>query len=227
MHAKPAALVRRLAGRHIMAPSAVHCASVAAMLARMHLAGLDFAPHQPNLRGLAWWQETVPLVLPFLVPAQRELIEAELGFQAHLAASAAHAALPRGAIHADLFRDNVMFVDDTLSGFFDFYFAGVDAFGFDLAVCLNDWCTDAESGRLDEMRATAFVGAYDAVRPLSGGELRLLPAMMRAAALRFWVSRLWDLHLPRDARVLTAHDPGQFERILRVRVESPWHYVRS
>jgi homoserine kinase type II len=227
LNGKPAVVVDRLEGQHNMNPGAEHCASVGAMLARMHLAGVDFALQQPNLRGLAWWQETVPVVAPFLAPEQRELIDAELAFQLHLAASPAHAALPRGAIHADLFRDNAMFVDDCLTGIFDFYFAGIDAFAFDIAVCLNDWCTDAESGRLHEARAAALVAAYDAVRPLSGDELRLLPAMMRAAALRFWVSRLWDLHMPRDAHVLSAHNPAPFERILRANVESPWHYVRG
>jgi homoserine kinase type II len=117
--------------------------------------------------------------------------------------------------------------EDTLTGLFDYYFAGDDAFLFDIAVCLNDWCIDLESGRLDEERATAFVAAYDAVRPLGSGELRLMPALMRAAALRFWLSRLWDLHLPRDASLLTAHDPRHFERVLRERVATPWHFARA
>ncbi len=224
---KPAAVVDRLEGQHNLHPEAGHCASVGGMLARLHLAGLDFAMTQPNLRGLAWWRETVPQVLPFLNASQAQLIESELAYQSQLAESAAYAALPRGAIHADLFRDNVMFDADRLTGFFDFYFAGVDTFAFDISVCLNDWCSDAERGTLDEARAAALIAAYDAVRPLAGGELRLLPAMMRAAALRFWVSRLWDLHLPRSAQVLQPRDPTQFERILRARVDSPWHYLRS
>ena len=94
---------------------------------------------------------------------------------------------------------------------------------FDIAVCLNDWCIDLTTGRLDEPRASALVGAYAAVRPLTGGERRLLPALMRAAAFRFWLSRLWDLHLPRDASLLTAHDPDHFERVLRERIDTPWH----
>ncbi len=224
---KPAAMVDRLRGRHLMAPDAAHCASVGTMLARMHQAAADFPLVQPNLRGLAWWTETVPTLRPFLTDDQRALIDAELDFQQQLAATPAHASLPRAAIHADLFRDNAMFDGDTLTGLFDFYFAGVDALLFDLAVCLNDWCIDLESGRLAEDRAAAFVAAYDAQRPLTGTERRLLPALMRAAALRFWVSRLWDLHLPRDARVLTAHDPGHFERVLRERVANPWHPDRT
>ncbi len=249
---KPAAVVDRLPGRHNLAPDAAHCASLGDMLARLHLAAQDFPLHQPNLRGLAWWVETVPVVLPFLTADQAALIESELAFQQQLAASPAYATLPQGAIHADLFRDNVMFdadepevpaVDveasdevtpighvpgpDRLSGLMDFYFAGVDTFLFDIAVCLNDWCIDLESGRLDEARAQALVGAYDGVRPLTSGELRLMPALMRGAALRFWISRLWDLHLPRDASQLTAHDPTHFERVLRERVTAPWHHVHA
>jgi homoserine kinase type II len=229
---KPAAVVDRLRGGHQLAPAASHCASVGSVLARMHLAGADFALHQPNLRGAAWWAETVPVVLPFLTPEQRALIETELAFALQVAGSAAYAALPRGAIHADLFRDNVMFEQgtdghDVLTGLFDFYFAGDDAFLFDIAVCLNDWCIDLESGRLVEERAAAFVAAYDAVRPLASGELRLMPALMRSAALRFWLSRLWDLYLPRDASLLTAHDPRHFERVLRERVAAPWHFARA
>jgi len=165
------------------------------------------------------------VVLPHLDATQHELITTELAYQQHLAASAQFAALPRGPIHADLFRDNVMFEDDRLSGFFDFYFAGVDTLLFDIAVCLNDWCIDLESGRLIDERANAFMSAYDAVRPLSGNELRLMPALLRAGALRFWLSRLWDLHLPRDATMLKAHDPAHFERVLRERIATPWHFA--
>jgi homoserine kinase type II len=220
---KPAAVVNRLAGGHQLAPDALHCERVGEMLARMHLAGADYALHQPNLRGLAWWAETVPVVLPHLTPAQRELIAAELAYQQHLAATPAYAALPCGPVHADLFRDNVMFEGHTLTGFFDFYFAGVDTYLFDIAVCLNDWCIDLDSGRLDEPRASAFMAAYEAVRPLSTDERRLVPALLRAAALRFWISRLWDYHLPRDASMLKPHDPTHFERVLRHRVAEPWH----
>ena len=231
LHGKPAALVDRLRGGHQLAPATSHCASVGAVLARMHLAGADFTMHQPNLRGAAWWAETVPMVLPFLTADQRALIETELAFALQVHESKAHAALPQGAIHADLFRDNVMFEPDAdgkdrLTGLFDFYFAGDDSFLFDIAVCLNDWCIDLESGRLVDERASAFVAAYDAVRPLGSGELRLMPALMRSAALRFWLSRLWDLHLPRDASLLSAHDPRHFERVLRERVATPWHFAR-
>ncbi len=216
---KPAAVVNRLRGASELSPTAHHCAAVGEMLARMHLAGQDFGMRQPNLRGLAWWNETVPVVLPHMDDAQKALIRSELAFQNHIAAQAAYQSLPRGPVHADLFRDNVMFEGQgeaaELTGFFDFYFAGCDTFLFDLAVCLNDWCVHLDSGAKDMARAQAMVGAYQTVRPLTPQERRLLPAMQRAGALRFWTSRLWDYHLPREASVLKAHDPGHFERVLR------------
>jgi homoserine kinase type II len=218
---KPAAVVNKLRGKSELAPSALHCAAVGAMLARMHLAGRDYNRRQPNLRGLAWWNETVPVVLPHVNEAQAQLLRAELAFQNHVAASSAYAALPTGAIHADLFRDNVMFEAGELTGFFDFYFAGIDSWLFDIAVCLNDWCVDLPTGAHVPERADAFLRAYAEVRPLAAAERQLLPAMLRAGALRFWISRLWDFHLPREAALLQAHDPAHFERVLRERVRSP------
>ena len=215
---KPAAVVNKLAGKSELAPQAAHCAAVGEMLARMHLAGRDYNRNQPNLRGLPWWNETVPVVLPHLDAPQAALLKAELAFQNHIAAGSAYAALPRGPVHADLFRDNVMFDGSRLTGFFDFYFAGVDSWLFDLAVCLNDWCVDLPTGAPDARRTEAFLQAYGAVRPLSAAERRLLPAMLRAGALRFWISRLWDFHLPREASMLKPHDPTHFERVLRQRL---------
>ena len=139
--------------------------------------------------------------------------------------------MPRGPIHADLFRDNVLFeagaqpvggaTTPQLTGLFDFYFAGVDSWLFDIAVCLNDWCVDLQTGRCDMPRTLALLRAYTCVRALTGPERALLPAMARAGALRFWISRLWDYHLPREASMLKPHDPGHFERVLRQRVATP------
>ena len=218
---KPAAVVNRLRGKSQLAPNARHCQAMGELLARMHLQARDFDGTQPNLRGLAWWNETVPVVLPHLDAPQAELLRAELAFQNHTAASPAFAALPRGPVHADLFRDNAMFDGEALTGVFDFYFAGVDSWLFDLAVCLNDWCIDLTTGQHDATRARAFMAAYSAVRPLTTAERALLPAMLRAGALRFWISRLWDWHLPRQASMLQPHDPTHFERVLRDLVAHP------
>ena len=202
------------------------------MLARMHLAGRDFTMTQAHLRALDWWNETVPVILPFVPADQAALLQSELAYQNHVATFSAYSALPRGPIHADLFRDNVMFETaegDTgqpvLSGFFDFYFAGVDTWLFDVAVCLNDWCIDLATGARDDARARAFMEAYVSVRPLTAQERQLLPAMVRAAALRFWISRLWDLHLPREAAVLQAHNPDHFHRVLRQRILYPMTFT--
>jgi homoserine kinase type II len=124
-------------------------------------------------------------------------------------------------VHADLFRDNVMFDGEQLTGFFDFYFAGTDTFLFDLCVCLNDWCIDHASGAHRADNAQAMLQAYQAVRPLEAAERQLFNAMLRAGALRFWISRLWDFYLPREASMLVPHDPTHFERVLRQRVAYP------
>lgn len=216
---KPTAVVNKLHGRSELQPQAPHCEQVGAMLARMHLAGQSYDHSQPNLRGLPWWNETVPVVLPHVTAEQASLLRSELAYQNHVAASAAYAAIPKGPVHADLFRDNVMFEDGQLTGFFDFYFAGCDAWTFDLAVCLNDWCIDLETGAPDVAREAAMLDAYASVRPLMAQERQLLPAMKRAGALRFWISRLWDWHLPREASMLKPHDPTHFERVLRQRLQ--------
>jgi len=221
LQGKPAVIVTKLAGSSQMDPQPVHCAEVGAMLAHMHLAARDFPLSQPNLRGLAWWRATAPTVLPFLSQDNARLLREEVAFQEAFAALDAYARLPRGPVHADLFRNNVMFVGEKLTGCFDFYFAGVDTWLFDLAVTVNDWCITLDSGKLDHARVQALLDAYRAVRPFTAEEVSAWQTMLRAAALRFWLSRLYDLHVPRAAQMLTPHDPTHFERILRDRIASP------
>ena len=114
-----------------------------------------------------------------------------------------------------------MFVNEALSGVFDFYFAGVDSWLFDLGVCINDWCIEDSTGVMDMPRLQALLDAYQSVRPLTASERELFNPMLRAAALRFWISRLWDFHLPREASMLQAHDPDHFERVLNQRLHQP------
>jgi len=219
LHDKPAIIVSRLSGASQLDPQPAHCAEVGGMLARMHLAGQDFALHQPNLRGLDWITATAPTVLPLISQAEADLLRNEVGFQSDFARTATYAALTRGPVHADLFRNNVMFEGERLTGCFDFYFAGVDTWLFDVAVTVNDWCVDLASGVLDEARVRALLEAYHAVRPFTQEEQAAWLPMLRAGALRFWLSRLYDLHIPREAELLTPHDPTHFERILRARIE--------
>jgi homoserine kinase type II len=218
LHGKPAAIVSKLEGGHQLDPKPVHCAAVGAMLAKMHLAGRDFHIRQPNLRGLDWWNATTPLVLPYLSDANQHLLRAEMQFQEAFASSQEYHRLQHGPVHADLFRNNVMFDGERLTGFFDFYFAGWDTWLFDVAVTVNDWCIDLETGKLDEPRVRAMLDAYHAVRPFTADEQVAWQPMLRAGALRFWLSRLYDFHMPRDAEMLTPHDPSHFERILRERI---------
>ena len=222
LHGKPASIVSKLEGSSEMNPGRVHCAAVGAMLARMHLAGRSFPMVQPNLRGLPWLQATAPLVLPKLDAGGEHdaaaLLRNEIAFQTDYASSADYAQLERGPVHADLFRNNVMFDGERLTGFFDFYFAGCDTWLFDMAVTVNDWCIDLATGELDTARVRAMLDAYHAVRPFTHDEHESWQAMLRAAALRFWLSRLYDFHLPREAEMLTPHDPFHFERILRERI---------
>lgn len=221
LHGKPAAIVTKLEGACLQTPQAAHCAQVGDMLARMHLAAQDFPLSQPNLRGLAWWRDTLPLVLPYLSADRQQLLQNEVRYQLDFAASDPYDQLPQGPIHADLFRNNVMFAKDRLSGFFDFYFAGCDRWLFDLAVTVNDWCIDPASGALDEARTHALLDAYHSVRPFTPAEQSAWQTMLRAAALRFWLSRLYDFYLPRSAEMLTPHDPTHFERILLLRKAQP------
>jgi homoserine kinase type II len=233
LHGKPAAIVTKLDGAPELAPQVEHCAEVGQMLARMHLAGRDYAGDQPNLRSLPWWEETVPTVLPFLDDAQRELLTSELAHQQAFFASDDYASLPGGPCHCDLFRDNALFAHANpetghtvrLGGFFDFYFAGCDKWVFDVAVTVNDWCVDLATGVLDLARAEALLRAYQTVRPFTPAEIAHWGDMLRAGAYRFWVSRLYDFYLPRSAELLKPHDPGHFERILRERRAQPHNHA--
>jgi homoserine kinase type II len=214
---RPAALVTRLRGSGVTHPHASHCVAVGRLLAQMHLAARDYPGTEPNARGLPWWEKAAPEVMPFLTPAQAELLTRELALQRAFAQTDACRELPRSAVHADLFRDNVLFEGETLGGVIDFYFAGVDTWIFDLAVTCNDWCIDDATGTFDAARLAALLQAYEAERPLLEIERATWPLMLRAAALRFWLSRLHDFHLPRPAEKLTPKDPTHFERILRDR----------
>ncbi|CAP43387.1 homoserine kinase [Bordetella petrii] len=221
LHGKPCAIVTRLPGGYEPAPGPAHCALAGATLARAHLAARDFPLQQPNLRGLAWWTATAPKVLPFLDAAQAQLLTSELDEQQRVAATPLWQALPSGPAHCDLFRDNVLFAgtfeDPLMGGIIDFYFAGCDTWLFDVAVSVNDWCIERDSGVFVPALAQSWLQAYAAVRPFTAGERQAWPAMLRAAALRFWLSRLYDYFLPRPAQTLKPHDPRHFERVLQAR----------
>jgi homoserine kinase type II len=222
LNGKPAAVVARLPGRSVTAPGAQHCAALGRMLAHMHGAGLDYAGVMPNPRGPRWWTATAPRLSGFLPGDQWAMLEAEIRFQA----SHRLDRLPRGAIHADLFRDNVLFDGDVVevTGVIDFYFACIDVLLFDVAVAVNDWCRadfDDPAAGLDLDSAAALLEGYATVRAFTGTEHAAWPVMLRAGALRFWVSRLFDFHLPRPGEIVNAHDPSHFRDLLAWHVAHP------
>jgi homoserine kinase type II len=213
LNGKPAALMSRLQGEAVTAPTPAHCSEVGNMLADMHLAGQSYPGRLDNPRGPRWWREAAPKVSPFLDAGGAALLHAELAFQSlHRLDD-----LPRGPIHADLFRDNVLFAGTRIGGVIDFYFAGIDCLLFDVAVTLNDWCVHAD-GEIDPPRSHALLAAYRTRRPFAAAERGAWPVLLRAAALRFWLSRLYDFYLPRPGELVHAHDPGHFRRILELRI---------
>ena len=213
---KPAALVTRLGGRSIEQTDASHCAELGALLGRMHLAARSYSAYLENPRGPKWWRFAAQEVKPFLKSPEVQMLDQELAFQAEHR----FPDLPRGPVHADLFRDNALFEQGRICGVVDFYFAGVDCLLYDLAVCANDWCL-ASDHSLDQARLGALLAAYQAVRPVSALEREAWPVMLRAGALRFWLSRLYDLHLPRPGMLVHAHDPGHFRHVLASRIAQP------
>jgi homoserine kinase type II len=216
LNGKPAALVRRLEGRSMTSPGRAHCAAIGAAMARIHVLGAGFPRSRENRYGRAWWQGAATRLRGLLDARARALLEGEIAFQHRRAWSG----LPSGVIHADLFRDNALFIGDRLTGIIDFYYACNDAFIYDLAVTINDWCRGPDA-RLDPDAARFLLDAYQEVRPISAPEIDCAPVALRAAALRWWVSRLLDRHFPRTGEMIHAKDPDAFRTILeRARDES-------
>jgi homoserine kinase type II len=213
LNGKPAGLVARIDGVPVERPDAPHCTAVGASLATLHLAAQSYRARLANKRGPTWWRQAARAVRSFLTPRQDALLQRELAFQQGFA----KLKLPRAAVHGDLFCDNVLFNDGRVAGIIDFGFAAVDFLAYDIAIAVNDWCDDGDGG-LDEELCAAFVAGYHEVRPLTDDERSHWCDLLRAAALRFWLSRLYDLYLPRPGELTHAHDPSRFERILEKRV---------
>ena len=218
---KPAVIVSRLAGRSEDTPNLAQCAAVGGLLAALHLAARSFPAPPRHQRDIDWCARVAVEIESRLAENDARLLRDELRQQRALRPDD----LPRGLIHADLFRDNVLFSGDRISGVLDFYFAGVDDLLFDLAVTVNDWCLTADAA-LDSERCAALLGAYDAQRPLLPAEQAAWPTLLRAAALRFWISRLQDYHLPRTGDLVVMRDPDAYRSILLARIASgskvPW-----
>lgn len=206
---KPAALVDRLDGTSLDHPTDLQCDLLGATMARLHLAGRDFTGTRVNGRGHDWRMATAQVLLDHVPPDDARQLRAEMAFQTANRLEQ----LPGGVIHADLFRDNVLWEGNRLTGIIDFYYACNDAFLYDLAVAANDWCVEAD-GSFVNSRFRALLDAYHAVRPITHEERTAWPAVVRAAALRFWLSRLYDWHFPRPGEITHRKDPDVFRRIM-------------
>src|SRR5271170_3250093 len=188
---RPAALVSFLRGMWPKRILTTHCAQVGEALARLHLAGADFPMRRANALGLAGWRT-------LFQDCRARADEVQAGLAAELAhefeefGAGWPAGLPEGVIHADLFPDNVFFLEDKLSGMIDFYFACNDAFAYDLGICLNAWCFEKD-GSLNATKARALVRGYNQTRPVTAAEIDALPILARGSALRFLLTRLYDL----------------------------------
>ena len=209
---RPAAIVTFLDGMWMRRPDAGHCAAVGEALARMHLAGADFAGRRRNALSVTNWR-------PLFEQAEERADDVQQGMRATIETELDHLEkswprdLPQGVIHADLFPDNVFFLGDRLSGLIDFYFACTDTLAFDVAICLNAWCFETDHS-YNVTKGQSLLNAYSKTRPLSQAELDALPLLARGAALRFVATRAYDwLHTPADALV-TRKDPMDFARRL-------------
>ncbi|MBV1951590.1 MAG: homoserine kinase [Cycloclasticus sp.] len=219
LNGKPAAFVEKLPGSDVSVPNPTQCAVIGQSMAQLHLASLSLDLYRENSRGDTWRQQAGELLIPLVDSDSATLINDELAFQAQYASLD----IPKSVIHADLFKDNALFQGDELSGIIDFYYACNDYFLYDIAVSVNDWCVN-EDGLLDPARFNAFMHAYQAVRPLSAQEIKHWPMVIRAAALRFWLSRLRDVHFPKEGQMTHLKDPDAMKRILLARRNQPDNY---
>jgi len=216
---KPIALVERLKGGSIIETTVNHCEQLGAAMGKMHAAGLSFKTEQINPRGPSWCKQTSQLVMDKLSTEEQQTLDEEILFQKEKR----HADLPRGVIHADLFRDNALWFNDNFSGIIDFYYSCHDVLLYDLAVAANDWCSNSDAS-LNKEKVTALLTHYTQHRELNQTEQKYWPAMLRAAALRFWLSRLYDKHFPREGELVHTKNPDEFKNILLDRINNNEHY---
>jgi len=215
---KPAAIVEKLDGTDTSAPNTQQCATIGQTMAQLHLASEKLTVQRENSRGSSWRQQMGKDLMPLLDAEAANQLQSELEYQHNYLSLD----LPKQVIHADLFKDNALFCDDELSGVIDFYYACNDYLIYDIAVAVNDWCVDTDSnGLLNNERFNAFIDAYQTIRPLTDEEKKHWPKIIRAAALRFWLSRLNDQHYPKEGAITHIKDPAAMHDILMARINFP------
>ena len=213
IHGKQGCIVSCLTGRTLDELNEAQLRSSGQAMAQLHMAGSDFTMHRNNPTGSAWLVEHIDAVLDKTIELYGDeagdLLSSELDFQS----SCTFSSLPKGLIHGDLFVDNILFEGNQVSGIIDFYYAHDDAFAMDIAISLNAQAVLLSDG--DNVRIKAFLDGYQSVRPLQDDELQALPLLLRLAALRFWVSRLFDAIFPRDGAMVQTKDPEEYRQKLQ------------
>lgn len=216
LNGKPASIVSCLPGKSVVDVSPAQCAETGEVLADMHVAAQGFAQRMENPRGPHWWKAFSAQLQSKVTPEEAQLIHSELSFQAQHR----HDDLPRGVIHGDLFRDNVLFDNGRIGGVIDFYFACNDVLLYDVAITANDWCMRNDA-TLDPQRLSALLKAYNAVREFTDAEKIDWPVMLRAAAFRSWLGRLGYNHFPMEGEITHTKDAGLYQRLLQQHIRAP------
>ena len=209
---KPALIVTCLKGKELNKPEVKHCKAVGSSLAELHTKSANFKAQHQNTRDLNWIKKTAETLFSELPQDESLLLREEILYQ-----EKKNYKLPKSTIHGDLFRDNVLFLNDQVSGFIDFYYACTDYLILDVAIAVNDWCVN-DDGSFDEVRLNAFLDAYKKIRSFNDDEDRAWNDVLRLASLRFWVSRLNDFYHAEEGELTFIKDPNHFKKILKKRI---------
>ena len=211
---KPALIVTCLKGKELTNPEVNHCAAVGKSLAELHVKSANFEAQHQNTRNLNWIKKTAESLFDALPQDESELLKEEILYQ-----EKQNYKLPISTIHGDLFRDNVLFLNDEVTGFIDFYYACTDYLILDVAIAVNDWCVN-DDGSFDKARLNAFLNAYKKIRSFNDNEDQAWNDVLRLASLRFWVSRLNDFYHVEEGELTYTKDPNHFKKILKQRIDS-------
>jgi len=209
---KPALIVTCLKGKEVTNPEVNHCKAVGKSLAELHVKSANFVAQHQNTRDLSWIKKTAETLFNELPQDESKLLKEEILYQ-----EKQNYKLPKSTIHGDLFKDNVLFLNDEVSGFIDFYYACTDYLILDVAIAVNDWCVNSD-GSFDESRLNAFLDAYKKIRSFNDNEDRAWNDVLRLASLRFWVSRLNDFYHAEEGELTFIKDPNHFKKILKKRI---------
>ena len=209
---KPALIVTCLKGKEVTNPEVNHCKAVGKSLAELHVKSANFVAQHQNTRDLSWIKKTAETLFNELPQDESKLLREEILYQ-----EKQNYKLPKSTIHGDLFKDNVLFLNNEVSGFIDFYYACTDYLILDVAIAVNDWCVNSD-GSFDESRLNAFLDAYKKIRSFNDNEDQAWNDVLRLASLRFWVSRLNDFYHAEEGELTFIKDPNHFKKILKKRI---------